>query len=195
MRAPRLIVAAVVAAFGITLLVAPSPASAVLRSLRTTYRCETNQTSGPSGRAHVRIRVHLPRRVELGSRLPGRPVRVRMVVPSELTNYLRSIGADAIDGSSSDAYYRIGHRQKDIRHLHVPKTDIPASGDLVLHARGRAVGHTFRRLGRAGVFAGNGFTTQGTVYGTSLFGDQPFSMGCNLVLNAPDRIGTIRVVH
>lgn len=194
MRAPRLLVAALVAALGITLLVAPSPASAVVRVLKTTYRCQVNGTLGPHGRAKVRVRVNLPRRVQLNDRLPGRRISVRMKMPSSMTDYLRSIGADSIDGSSADAYYRIGHRQKDIRHLHVPRTEIPATGDLVLHARGRAVGHTFRRRGPVGVFVANGFTTTGTVYGTS-FGDQPFEMGCNLLLDAPDRIATIRVVR
>ena len=195
MRAPRLLVAALLMAVGVTALVAPAPATAVVRTLKTVYRCEVDGAVGPHGRAHVRVRIDLPRRIHKGDRLEARRVRVRMVMPDSITDYLRSNGADSIEGSSPDAYYRIRAKQLDVKNLHVPETAVPASGDLVLHARGRAVGHTFRHLGRYPVYAGRGFTTMGVAHGT-IVGDVNFTMGCNMPTSStPDKIGVIRVVR
>lgn len=192
MRAPRLLIAALLLAVGVTALVAPPPASAVERTLKTVYKCEAN---GNSGRAKARIRVDLPRHVHKGDRLSARPIRVRLVMPDALTDYLRGWGVTSIKGSSPDAYYRIRARQFPIKNLHVPETAVPDSGPLVLHARGRAVGHTFKRLGRYPIYAGRGFTTNGTVYGGIAGSGTSFTMGCNMPTSStPDKIAVVRVV-
>lgn len=195
MRAPRLLVAAVLLALGVTVLVAPAPASAVVRTLDTIYKCDDG--NGHTGKARVHVRVDLPRRVHQGTRIPDRRIRVRLRVPASITSYLRdSVHARSIEGSAPNAYYRIAAKQIPIRHLHVPETEIPESGALVLHARGRAEGHRFRRLGPVGVFVGRGFTTQGTVYGGLAGSGTTYTLGCELPLSGvPRKIATIRVVR
>lgn len=190
MRAPRLIVLALLAALGVTLLVAPSPASAVTRTLRTTYLCEVN---GNSGHVKARITVDLPRTLHRGTRMHARPVRVRLVLPANIVDYMRGIGGQSVEGYSRNAYYRIESHQRQIKHLRVPDTDLPASGPMVLHARGRAVGYRFTRVGTYRVHAGHGFTTHATVH--RAFTDVTSTMGCNVVLGSPTLIGTIRVVR
>ena len=128
MRAPRLIVLAVLAALGTTVLVAPSPASAVTRTLRTTYLCEVN---GNSAHVKARIRVDLPRQLHRGDRMHARRLNVRLVLPANIVDYMRALGGRSVEGTSYDAFYRVESHQRQIKRLRVPDTDIPSSGPMV----------------------------------------------------------------
>ncbi|GAA3807483.1 DUF6801 domain-containing protein [Nocardioides panacisoli] len=190
MRAPRLIVLALLAALGISVLVAPSPASAVTRTLRTTYLCEVN---GNSAHVRARIRVDLPRQLHKGDRMHARRVNVRLVLPASIVDYMRGLGGRSVEGTSWDAFYRVESHQRQIKRLRVPDTDIPSSGPMVLHAHGRAVGYRFRHTGTFPLHAGHAFTTHATIHRG--LGDLTSTMGCSVVLGSPTRIGTIRVVR
>jgi hypothetical protein len=173
------------------------PAGAVVRELRTSYRC-TATASGidlGAGRARATVRVNLPRQVQVGARIAARDIRFRVRVPSAILDQARTLGVDAVDAASDDAYYRIKRQRKAVRNLTVPRTDVPADGPMVLVGTGRASGHTFDEVGRYPIRLPLAFTASGTAYGAGPGVDQPFELACRLVPDAPERIATIRVVR
>ena len=173
-----------------SLLVATAPARAELRRLTTTYDCEAG--SFGSGSSAVTVKVDLPDRVRAGRQVDARRITFRIVVPDELVDQLRG-NAEAVSATAT-AKYRVAALRIPIRNLTVPRTEVPAEGDMVLRGSGRAAAFTISDPGRYAVKVPRGLVADVTAHGTA-FGDVHVDMTCGLATGAPARISTLRVVR
>lgn len=165
------------------------PASAELRTLSTTYDCEAE---GETGSSAVRVKVDVPDRVRAGVRVDARRITFRIVVPDALVQSMRDRGVEAVSATGT-ARYRVGAMRVPIRNLTVPRTDVPASGEMVIRGRGRASGFTIDEPGRYAVKVPRRIAADVTGY------VGPFSatvdMTCGLAQGAPARLSLLRVVR
>lgn len=192
---------AAIAACGATVLVA-APAGATEQSLTTSYECDaSNPVIGSlgSGTAAGTVTVDLPAKLGAGTKLRARPITFTIEVPADMVDQMRAYSVDSIDGSSSDATYRIrkvgGTTVKEpITGLTVPQTAVPESGGMTIVGTGRASAHTFKKPGTYNILVPKAFSADGTAYGTT-FGDQDFSLACTLAADAAVKVASIKVVR
>lgn len=189
-RATGFAVIAVLTALVASLLVGTAPARAEVRTLTTSYSCESDEGSGTSA---VRVRVNLPDRVKVGERVDSRRITFRIRVPAEILARLRQFSVDEV-AATALARYRVGSERIPIRDLAIPRTDVPEEGRMILRGSGRAGGFTIAEPGRYAVKAPRGFTAEVTAYGGAI---SPITvdMTCALADGAPARLWTLRVVR
>lgn len=171
-------------------LVAAAPAHAELRTLTTTYDCDSSQGGGSSA---VTIKVDVPKRVRAGVKVDARRISFKIVIPDELADQLRN-NADEVSATGT-AKYRVGAKRIPIRNLTIPRTDIPADGDIVIRGSGRAAGFTINEPGRYAVKVPKGIAADVTAYGVPIVGQITVPVTCTLAAGAPARLATLRVVR
>ncbi|CAB4730921.1 MAG: hypothetical protein F2667_13490 [Actinobacteria bacterium] len=180
----------VLAALSTVLVVSPlvSPAQAAPASLTSTYDCES---SFGGGSTKVGVKIDLPSRVREGATLAARPVAFTIRVPEALVDVMRQYGVESLEGSSDDATYRIGKRTLDVDDLVLPRTDVPASGPMVLRGKGTAAAYTAAKAGTFAVRIPQAFTA--TVVGRTSSGSASIPLSCELGAKAPSKITTLTV--
>lgn len=174
------------------LLVGTSPARAELRTLTTTYNCDAG--SFGSGSSAVTVRVDIPNRVRAGVQVDARRITFRIVVPDELVQQMRDNSVDAISATAT-AKYRVGAKRVPIRNLTIPRTEVPAEGDMVIRGSGRAGAFTINEPGRYAVKVPKGLAAEVTAYGVPIVGQITTDMTCALATGAPAKLATLRVVR
>lgn len=172
-----------------SLVVGAAPAHAELRTLKTSYRCDS---SFGGGRSAVTVKVDIPVRVRAGRQVDARRITFRIVVPDALVERMRDAGIDEISATSDDAKYRVGTKRVPIRNLTVPPTAVPAEGDMVIRGTGRAAAFTVNEPGRYAVKVPLSFTAV-VQTGNPLV--PTVDLTCALAAGAPAKLATLRVVR
>jgi len=172
------------------LLVGTSPARAELRTLRTSYHCDAG--SFGSGRSAVTVKVDLPDRARAGVRVDARRITFRIVVPDALVERMR--GSARAVSATATAKYRVGAMRVPIRNLTIPRTAVPAEGNMVLRGSGRAGAFTIDEPGRYAVKVPLRLAAVVTAHGTAI-GDVDVDMTCSLGYQAAARLSGLRVVR
>jgi hypothetical protein len=166
-----------------------APAHAELRTLTTSYTCDSSFGGGTSA---VTVKVDIPARVKAGRQVDARRINFKIVVPDELADTLRD-NATAISATAT-AKYRVGAKRIPIRNLEIPRTEIPAEGDIVIRGSGRAGAFTIDEPGRYAVKVPKGLAAVVKAYGTPI-GTVTTDLTCALADGAPAKLATLRVVR
>lgn len=190
--APRLAALGASAALaGGTFLVAAPAAEAAPVSLKSSYTCGTalgDQTMA------VTIKIDLPAKVKRGKPVASRPVKMTVVVPETLVTPMRDVlGITALSGSANDIRYSVGAKKVPLANVKIPRTDVPDSGAMTLHASGTAKGFRLTKPGRYVVKIPTSFTFNAANQDGQPVPSSPFP--CTVADGAPTKLGVIKVTR
>jgi len=142
----------------------------------------------------VTIRLDLPAKAKKGKSVAARPVKLTVVVPESLVTPMRDVlGISALSGSASNIKYRVGSKSVPLTKVNIPKTAVPASGPMVLKAKGVAGGFKApKKKGKLVVSIPRSFTFNASNQDGQPVPSSPFD--CTLASGAPTKLGSIKVV-
>ncbi len=173
-----------------TVLVAMPAAEAKPASLKSSYTCETALGSQTMA---VTTKLDLPTKVKKGTKVADRPVKMTVVVPESLVTPMRDIlGISALSGSASNIKYAVGSKKVPLANVRIPKTTVPDSGSMTLHAKGVAKGFKLTKPGKYAITIPKSFTFNANNQDGQPVPTSPFP--CSRDAGAPAKIGTLKVV-
>lgn len=184
-RATGSAVLSVLLSFVASLLVGAAPAQASDVDKTIGYRCTSMDVGGSSA---VRILADIPDRIAQGVTVPARRVRFRITVPRQLVAMLRDSGVSSVSAKGR-GHYTIGTLERPIRHLHVPETDVPASGPMILKGAGRAASFAINRPGTVKVKVTRTLTATAIADGT------PIALSCAVRRGQSRTLATVEVIR
>jgi hypothetical protein len=172
-----------------TVLMAAPAAQAKPLSLKSSYTCATalgDQTMA------VTIKLDLPTKVKKNAKVADRPVAMTVVVPESLVTPMRDIlGITALSGSASNIKYAVGSTKVPLAKVKIPRTNVPDSGPMTLHAKGIAKGFSIKKPGTYTVTIPKAFTFNANNQDNQPVPTSPFP--CTLASGAPTKLGTLKV--
>lgn len=174
-----------------TVLVAAPAADAKPASVVSSYSCATALGDQVMG---VTVKLDLPAKAKRGKKVSARPVKLTVVVPETLVSPMRDLlGISALSGSASNIKYKVGAKNVPLTKVKIPKTTVPASGPMVLKAKGVAGGFKApNKKGKLTVSIPKSFTFNANNQDGQPVPSSPFN--CSVASGAPTKLGTIKVV-
>ena len=169
-------------------LVAAPAAEAKPASVKSSYSCQTD--FGPQTVA-VTTRMVLPAKVKRNKPVPGKPVRLQVVIPESLATAMRTFGITSLSGSASGVKASVGATKVPVTGVTFPATAVPASGAMKINAAGKAKAFKIKKPGKYVVSVPKKFAfTAKDQNGNALLNNAP----CSLVAGSKSTITTLKVV-
>jgi hypothetical protein len=187
-RGSRLVAAGATVALAVgTVLVAAPAAEAKTFSLKSSFVCSTDfgDQTFP-----VTTKIKLPAKVKKGTSIPGKTVKMQVVIPAALAGLMSSVGIESLSGSASGVKAKIGSTKVPVKNVAFPDTKVPSSGDMKINAKGKASSVKLKKPGVYTVSIPKKFKfTAVNQDGDPLLTKSP----CSLAPGEKSKLGTLKV--